>query len=92
MNPYEQLIQDLIDGKIEKIDVKREELMAFREAWLKLENRKYVVGKASLNGNVTYNYDPTRLFQYEVFRKEPKEDDAAALSSFDFTKVKVLLI
>ena len=45
MNPYEQLIQDLIDGKIEKIDVKREELMAFREAWLKLENRKYVVGK-----------------------------------------------
>ncbi|KFO15729.1 hypothetical protein L232_0112790, partial [Enterococcus faecium UC7267] len=49
MNPYEQLIQDLIDGKIEKIDVKREELMAFREAWLKLENRKYVVGKASLN-------------------------------------------
>ncbi|OOL47655.1 hypothetical protein B1P93_07895, partial [Enterococcus faecium] len=27
MNPYEQLIQDLIDGKIEKIDVKREELM-----------------------------------------------------------------
>ena len=40
MNPYEQLIQDLIDGKIEKIDVKREELMAFREAWLKLENRK----------------------------------------------------
>ena len=37
MNPYEQLIQDLIDGKIEKIDVKREELMAFREAWLKLE-------------------------------------------------------
>ncbi len=36
MNPYEQLIQDLIDGKIEKIDVKREELMAFREAWLKL--------------------------------------------------------
>lgn len=36
--------------------------MAFREAWLKLENRKYVVGKASLNGNVTYHYDPTRLF------------------------------
>ncbi|MGJ3730633.1 hypothetical protein [Enterococcus faecium] len=62
MNPYEQLIQDLIDGKIEKIDVKREELMAFREASLKLENRKYVVGKASLNGNVTYHYDPTRLF------------------------------
>ena len=32
MNPYEQLIQDLIDGKIEKIDVKREELMEIGRA------------------------------------------------------------
>lgn len=59
MNPYEALIQELIDGKIE---VKREEVMLFREAWLKLENRKYVVGKALLNGNVVYHYDPTRLY------------------------------
>lgn len=62
MNPYEALIQDLIDGKIEKIDVNREDVMLFREAWLKLEGRKYVVGKALLNGNVTYHYDPTRLY------------------------------
>ncbi|MGM9902537.1 hypothetical protein E1H99_09440 [Enterococcus hirae] len=62
MNPYEQLIQDLIDGKIEEIEVKREDVMTFREAWLKLENRKFVVGTAQLGGNVTYHYDPTRLF------------------------------
>ena len=62
MNPYEALIQDLIDGKIEKIDVNREDVMLFREAWLKLEDRKYVVGKALINGNVTYHYDPTRLY------------------------------
>ena len=62
MNPYEALIQDLIDGKIEKIDVNREDVMLFREAWLKLEDRKYVVGKALLNCNVTYHYDPTRLY------------------------------
>lgn len=62
MNPYEALIQELIDGKIEKIEVKREEVMLFREAWLKLDNRKYVVGKALLNGNVVYHYDPTRLY------------------------------
>ncbi len=62
MNPYEALIQYLIDGKIEKIDVNREDVMLFREAWLKLEDRKYVVGKALLNGNVTYHYDPTRLY------------------------------
>lgn len=62
MNPYEALIQDLIDGKIEKLDVNREDVMLFREAWLKLEDRKYVVGKALLNGNVTYHYDPTRLY------------------------------
>ena len=55
MNPYEALIQDLIDGKIEKIDVNREDVMLFREAWLKLE-------EALLNGNVTYHYDPTRLY------------------------------
>ncbi|MGX7172776.1 hypothetical protein [Enterococcus ratti] len=62
MNPYESLIQELMNEKIEKIDVKREEVMLFREAWLKLENRKYIVGKAQLNGNVTYYYDPTRLY------------------------------
>ncbi|AZP92706.1 hypothetical protein QJ527_09440 [Enterococcus mundtii] len=62
MNPYEQMIQELMDGKIQKIEVKREEVMTFREAWLKIENRKFVVGKAELNGNVTYHYDPTRLY------------------------------
>ncbi|AUB52496.1 hypothetical protein [Enterococcus mundtii] len=62
MNPYEQMIQELMDGKIQKIEVKREEVMAFREAWLKIENRKFIVGKAELNGNVTYHYDPTRLY------------------------------
>lgn len=62
MNPYESLIQELIDGKIEKIDVTREEVMLFREAWLKIENRKFIVGKARLNGSVTYYYDPTRLY------------------------------
>lgn len=62
MNPYEQMIQELMDGKIKKIEVKREEVMAFREAWLKIENRKFIVGKAELNGNVTYHYDPTRLY------------------------------
>ncbi|MBO0431379.1 hypothetical protein [Enterococcus sp. DIV0660C] len=62
MNPYDEQIQALIAGEIEKIEVKREEVMTFRDAWLKLEDRKYVVGKASLNGNVTYHYDPTRLY------------------------------
>ena len=62
MNPYEQMIQELMDGKIQKIEVKREEVMSFREAWLKIENRKFVVGKAELNGNVTYHYDPSRLY------------------------------
>ncbi|MBO0482470.1 hypothetical protein [Candidatus Enterococcus courvalinii] len=62
MNPYDEQIQALIAGEIEKIEVKREEVMIFRDAWLKLEDRKYVVGKAALNGNVTYHYDPTRLY------------------------------
>ncbi|WP_113805586.1 hypothetical protein [Enterococcus faecium] len=62
MNPYEQLIQDLIDGKIEKIDVKREELKKSRQKRKNLQKNKDNDKKASLNGNVTYHYDPTRLF------------------------------
>ncbi|MFV0560810.1 MAG: hypothetical protein ACK5NA_08850 [Enterococcus sp.] len=59
---YDQQIQDLIDGKIETIEVSRPDVMVFRESWLKLTDRKYVVGVASLNGAVTYHYDPTRLY------------------------------
>lgn len=61
MNQYEQLIQDLVDGKIDKIEVEHDLVMLFRDAWIKREDRKYVVGEAHHGGNVTYRYDPTVL-------------------------------
>lgn len=61
MNPYEELIQQLVDGKIKEIKVERENVMAFIEVWRKREDRKYIVGEAAHLGNVTYRYDPTVL-------------------------------
>lgn len=61
MNQYEQLIQYLVDGKIDKIEVEHDLVMLFRDAWIKREDRKYVVGEAHLGGHVTYRYDPTVL-------------------------------
>lgn len=61
MNPYEELIEQLVDGKIEEIKVERENVMTFIEAWRKREDRKYIVGEAMQGGNVTYRYDPTVL-------------------------------
>lgn len=59
MNQYEQLIQDLIDGKIDKIEVEHDLVMLFREAWIKRADRKFIVGEAHHGGNVTYRYDPS---------------------------------
>lgn len=61
MNPYEELIQQLVDGKIEDIKVERENVMTFIEAWKEREDRKYIVGEAMQGGNVIYRYDPTVL-------------------------------
>lgn len=61
MNPYEELIQQLVDGKIEDIKVERENVMTFIEAWKEREDRKYIVGEAAHLGNVTYRYNRTVL-------------------------------
>lgn len=61
MNPFEEKIQQLVDGKIEEIKITKEEMMTFREAWIKREDRKYIVGEAAHLGNVTYRYNPNVL-------------------------------
>lgn len=61
MNPYEEQIEQLIKGEIKEISVPHDNFMAFREAWIKRDDRKYVVGEADLNGDVIYRYDPTVL-------------------------------
>lgn len=61
MNPYEELIEQLVQGEIEDIKVERENVMAFIEVWRKREDRKYIVGEAAHLGNVTYRYNRTVL-------------------------------
>lgn len=59
MESYEQQIKDLRDGKIDKIEVSRDQFFLWREAWLKQEDKKFFRGIASHNGNITYVYDTT---------------------------------
>lgn len=61
MNQYDQEIQDLVDGKVDRIEVKHDLVMLFRDAWIKRSDRKYIVGEAHLGGHVTYRYDSTVL-------------------------------
>ncbi|MDT2531399.1 hypothetical protein P7D93_16025 [Enterococcus raffinosus] len=59
MESYEQQIKDLRDGKIDKIEVTRENFFLWREAWIKQEDKKFFRGIAGLKGNITYVYDTT---------------------------------
>ncbi|MBM7708296.1 hypothetical protein [Enterococcus lemanii] len=49
-------LQQLRDGEITEIIVKRDEFISFREVWLTLENREAYVGEAELEGTVVYRY------------------------------------
>ncbi|MGM0212635.1 hypothetical protein [Enterococcus sp. AZ109] len=60
-NPFDEKINQLRTGEIEKIEVSKEEFFLFREVWLKQEDRKYFRGIAGLNGSVTYVYDTTTV-------------------------------
>lgn len=59
MESYEQQINDLREGKIDKIEVSRENFFLWREAWIKQEDKKFFRGIAGLKGNITYVYDTT---------------------------------
>lgn len=61
MNPFEQKLQQLVDGEITEIKITRDEFLMFRDAWLKREDRKCIIGEAAHQGNVTYRYDPNVL-------------------------------
>lgn len=61
MENYEIQLDQLKSGEIKEIYVPRENFMMFRGTWIKREDRKYFVGEAAHNGNVTYRYDETVL-------------------------------
>ena len=41
MESYEQQIKDLREGKIDKIEVNRENFFLWRDAWMKQEDKKF---------------------------------------------------
>nr|DAV18308.1 MAG TPA: hypothetical protein [Caudoviricetes sp.] len=59
MDSYEQQIKDLREGKIEKIEVTRDNFFLWRDEWIKQEDKKFFRGIAAQKGNVTYVYDTT---------------------------------
>ena len=59
MESYEQQIKDLREGKIDKIEVNRENFFLWRDAWMKQEDKKFFRGIAGLKGHITYAYDTT---------------------------------
>lgn len=59
MGNYETQMDQLKSGEIKEIYVPRENFMTFRDIWIKREDRKYFVGEAAHNGNITYRYDKT---------------------------------
>lgn len=61
METYDIQLEKLKTGEIEKIEVNRENFFLFRNAWVNRADKKYFVGEAHHNGDITYRYDPTVL-------------------------------
>lgn len=55
---FSQELADLIAGKIEKIEINTDEFTSFRQEWLKIKEKDWVVGEAHFGGDVTYRYEP----------------------------------
>lgn len=56
MNEYEQQLEDLISGKITRLEVTKDVFYAFREVLVKHPKFKHIRGIAHQGGKVTYTY------------------------------------
>ncbi|GAA2967224.1 hypothetical protein [Lentilactobacillus parakefiri] len=54
---YQQQLEKLESGEIDKIEVKPESFMAFQTAYMNFDHRKRVIGSATEGGVITYVYD-----------------------------------
>ncbi|WP_125766844.1 hypothetical protein [Lapidilactobacillus wuchangensis] len=54
---YHQLIDDLINGKINELSVPPADFMAFRDIWQDLPQRTEIVGNAQRNGTIIYHFN-----------------------------------
>lgn len=54
---YQQQLEKLESGEIDKIEVKPESFMAFQTAYMNFDHRKRVIGSATEGGVITFVYD-----------------------------------
>ena len=51
---YQQLLTDLYNGKISKLEIERDEIMDFQPIYMSFQFRKGIVGTAKRGGGATY--------------------------------------
>lgn len=56
MEKYEEMLQQLVDGKMEKIEIEKEQFYEFREVLIRHPLFKHFRGDAKQNGRVIYTY------------------------------------
>ena len=56
MKKYEEMLQQLADGEIEKIEIEKEQFYEFREILIRHPLFKHFRGDAKQNGQVIYTY------------------------------------
>ena len=56
MGQYQQMIEHLKNREVEKIEIKKEEFLQFRELLVKDEMFKHFRGEAQQGGNVFYTF------------------------------------
>ena len=56
MNKYEEMLQQLVDGEIKKIEIEKEQFYEFREVLIRHPLFKHLRGDAKQNGRVIYTY------------------------------------
>lgn len=59
MNEEHYLIKlnELRQGKIDELQISREEFLTFRQAWIRQEDKENFIGYAQRQGKVTYRYE-----------------------------------
>lgn len=57
---YEQLLNDLVSGKVAEFTVGPSDAFLFQQALRTYEKKKEIVGIAQRNGNITYKLLSTR--------------------------------
>ncbi|GFK22411.1 hypothetical protein [Tetragenococcus halophilus] len=56
---FVELLQQLKEGKIDKLTVEQPDFLEFRKAWLSFCDRTSFVGEAGLQGTISYRYEPS---------------------------------